>query len=123
MKREFAERPQEELKDQSDDNEGAEINTARILMQFLKDDNIPELKEGSRVVKEEPVVYKEKIENLTKQIRDKYYNLEEIVDNVHKANAEQEATVRALNSYIANQEETYGSLIKRVQKVDRKNSV
>ena len=47
----------------------------------------------------------------------------EIVDKVHKANVEEEAAMKALNSYIANQEETYGSLIKRVQKVDRKNSV
>ena len=81
------------------------------------------LRKEARVVKEEPAVYKEEIENLTKQISDKYYNLEEIVDKVHKANAEEEADVRVLNSYIANQEETYGSLIKRVQKIYHKNKV
>ena len=37
------------------------------------------------------------------------------MDKLHKANAEEEAAVRALNSYIANQEEANGPLIKRVQ--------
>ena len=121
-KREFAETLQEELKDQSDDDEGAEINTTRILMQIQKDDNIPEFKKGCRVVKEEPVVYEEEIENLPKQICDKYHNLVGIVHKLHKANAEEEAAVRVLNSYIANQEETNGSLIKRVHKVNHRNS-
>ena len=113
-RRDFAETLQEEINGQSysDDDEGAEINTARFLMQFLKDDNIPELKKGSRVVKEEPVVYEEEIENLPKQIRDKYYDLVGIVDKLHKANGEEEAAVRALNSYIANTEDANGPLIK-----------
>ena len=122
-KREFTETLQEEIEDQSDDDEGAEINTARILMQILKDGNIPELKKGSRVVKEEPAVYEEELENLTRQNHYKYYDLVKLVDKVHKATAEEEAAVKALNSYISNQEETYGSLINRVKKIDRKNKV
>ena len=45
------------------------------------------------------------------------------MDNVHKTNMEEEAAVKALNSYISNQEETYGSLINRVSKIDHKNKV
>ena len=101
-KREFTETLQEELKDQSDDDEGAEINTARILMQILKDGNIPELKKGSRVVKEEPAVYEDLLENLTRQNRDKYCDLVKIVDKVHNVTAEEESAVKALNSYISN---------------------
>ena len=44
------------------------------------------------------------IENLSKQICDKYYDLVEIVDKIHKANGEEEAAAKALKSYIANQE-------------------
>ena len=90
-------------------------------MQFLKDDKILELKKGSRVVKEEPAVYEEELENLTGQNCDKYYDLVKLLGKVHKATVEGEAAVKALNSYISNQEETYGSLINRVSKIDHKN--
>ena len=92
-------------------------------MQILKDGNIPELKKGTRVVKEDPVVFEEEIENLPKQMHDKYYDLVGIVDKLHKANAEEEAAVRVLNSYITNQEEANGPLIKRVQIVDHRNNI
>ena len=45
------------------------------------------------------------------------------MDKVHKATAEEEAAVKALNSYISNQEETYGSLKNRVSKINCKNKV
>ena len=66
-RRDFAETLQEDINEQSNskDDNGAVINTARFLMQFLKDDKITELKKGSRVVKEEPAVYEEELENLT----------------------------------------------------------
>ena len=47
----------------------------------------------------------------------------DIVDKLHKANAEEEAAMRALNSYIAKQEDAHGPLVKRVQVVDRRNNV
>merc|ERR1712112_760529 len=85
-------------------------------MGILMDGNLPELKKGSRVAQEEPVVYEREIENLPTKICDKYYELLELVDKLHKANTEDEAAVKALNSYIDNQEEAYGSLGERVRK-------
>ena len=46
-----------------------------------------------------------------------------IVDRLHKANGEEEATVTVLNTYIANQEEANGPLVKRVQIVDPRNNI
>ena len=40
------------------------------------------------------------------------------MDNLHKANVEEEAAKRALNSYIANLDDDHGPLVKRVQVVD-----
>ena len=45
------------------------------------------------------------------------------MDKVHKATAEEEAAIKALNSYINNQEENYGSLIDRVNKIKCRNKV
>ena len=127
-KREFAETLQEELNGQSEsddetEQEGTEINTARLIMQFLKEEKIPELKTGSRVVKEEPAVYVEELKNLTKQNRDKYHDLAKLVDKVHKATAAEEAAVKGFNDNINNQEENYGSLIDRVNKIEHRCKV
>ena len=69
------------------------------------------------------LIYVEELENLTKQNHYKYLDLVKLVDKVHKATAEEKAAVKALNSYINNQEENYGSLIDRVNKIDRRHKV
>ena len=45
------------------------------------------------------------------------------MDKVHKATAEEEAAGKVLNSYFNNQEEKYGSLIDRVNKIKQKHQV
>ena len=45
------------------------------------------------------------------------------MEKLHKANGEAEAIVTALNTYIANQEEANGPLVKRVQIVDHRNNI
>ena len=56
--------------------------------------------------------FEEEITNLPKHIYDKYANLVDIVDKLHKANAEKEAAKRALNSHIGNLEDDHGPLVK-----------
>ena len=45
------------------------------------------------------------------------------MDNLHKANVEEEAAKKALNSNIDNLEDTHGPLTKKVQDVDRRNKI
>ena len=69
------------------------------------------------------LIYVEELENLTKQNHDEYHDLVKLMDKVHKASREEEAAVKVLKSYINNNEENYGSLIDRVNKIDPRHKV
>ena len=92
-------------------------------MQILTAGNMPKIKIGIRTVKENLVIFEQEVSNLPKCIYDKYANLANIVDKLHKANAEEEAAKRKLDDYINNLEDTHGPLTKKVQEVDQRNSI
>ena len=45
------------------------------------------------------------------------------MDRVHKATAAEEDAVKAFNEYIEEQEEAYGPLVDRVNKIERRHKV
>ena len=92
-------------------------------MQILKVGDMPEIKKGTRTIKESLVLFEQEVSDLPKRIYNKYTNLESIVDKLHQANAEEEAAKRALDDYIKNLEDNHGPLTKKVQEVDRRNSI
>ena len=78
-RKDFAETLQAELNSQAESDNEAEqgatkINTARLLMEFLKDKKMPEFKTGSRTDKNEPAVYVDELKNLTNKNHDKYHD-------------------------------------------------
>ena len=84
---------------------------------------MPEFKTGSRTDKNEPAVYVDELKNLTKQNRDRYHNLSNLVAKVFKATTAKADAVKAFNEQIEEQEEAYGPLVDRVNKIERRHKV
>ena len=73
---------------------------------------MPEIKQGTRTGTESLVIFEQEVSDLPKHIFGKYTNLGSIVDKLHKANTEEEATKKALDDYIKNLEDNHGLSIK-----------
>ena len=108
---------EEELKEYDGNDNQEENNVLKILVQILREGKMPDIKQGTRTGNEGLVIFEQEVSDLPKRIYNKYANLENIVDKLHRANAEEEATKRALDDYINNLEDTHGPLTKKYKKL------
>ena len=99
---------EEELKEYDGDDNQEENNVLKILVQILREGKMPDIKQETRTRNEGLVILEQEVSDLPKCIYNKYTNLESIVDKLHRANAEEEATKRGLDDYINILEDNHG---------------
>ena len=94
-------------------------NTAKRLINFLKEDELPTLKSGNRTDQKEPAIYTNELQRLTKQNWDKLHHISQLVNQASKATEEEKQARRTLNSYISDSEEIHSPLREKFEKVDK----
>ena len=65
------------------------MNTAKYLINFLKEDELPIPKSGNRTDQKEPAIYTNVLQMLTKQNHDKLNYISQLVNQASKATEEE----------------------------------
>ena len=79
--------------------------------------NMPHVRKGARTVGDIISVFENELEELPDDLHSKYAKLEGIVEELHKANLDEQAAKKALNNYESSLQANYGSLTDKVQEI------
>ena len=92
-------------------------------MNFLKAENLPELKTWDKIDSNEQVIYLNELQSLSVPNREKFHRLAKLKDKAYKAVDEEKNVEKILAEFIKEQEAAYGPLFERVNNVKQKHQV
>ena len=98
-KKELVDSAQDEWKQESTGDQNRDKVTATRILLHLDKDQLPTPRAGNRIEQEEPIIYENELQALTKETRDKLQKLTRIVDAIDKAGIRREPGQGRLESY------------------------
>ena len=120
-KKELVESAQDERKQESTGDQNRDkvkSDTATRILLHLDKDQLPTPRAGNRGNQEEPIIYENELQALTKETRDKLQKLTRIADAIDKAGEEENQVREDLNHIILESEKVHGPLSERLVNLD-----